>query len=134
MLSYPLDCKSITFTKLRVIKVWLVILATLPFHLATAQPGIIKGRVYNALNNEPLPFANILVQGGSLTALADSSGNYTIRNVIPGLYNLVASFAGYTTKTLFEIQVNNLQPSQADFPMESSSANVQQVEIIAKTG
>ena len=63
-----------------------------------AQSGSIKGKVVDATTNEPLPFANVVVElngsqaGGSQT---DFDGNFTIKPLNPGKYNLKASYVGY---------------------------------------
>jgi len=48
----------------------LFVLAMLSFSLV-AQKGVIKGRVYNAKTNEPIEFANILVQGTGIGSTSD---------------------------------------------------------------
>ena len=35
-----------------------------------AQSGVIRGRVYNAIDNEPLPFTNIVINGTTIGAMA----------------------------------------------------------------
>jgi len=114
-------------------KSWLFLPAILFFHCSLAQSGVIKGRIFNPFSNEPLPYANIQLQGTSLFTLSDTAGNYTIKKITPGLYNLVVSSVGYKTKIVFEIQVDNLKPSFVDIPMESSADTIRQVEIVART-
>ena len=65
-----------------------------------SQRGVIKGTVKDASNGEPIPFANVvLLEGGSQVdgATTDFNGNYTIKDVHPGEYNLSASFVGFQT-------------------------------------
>ncbi len=65
-----------------------------------AQSGSIQGRILNKANNEPLPFANVVVElngsqaGGAQT---DFDGKFSIKPLSPGKYSLKASFVGYTT-------------------------------------
>jgi len=94
---------------------------------------VIKGRIFNPFSNEPLPYANIQLQGTTLFTLSDTAGNYTIKKITPGLYNLLVSSVGYKTKIVFEIQVDNLKPSFVDIPMENSADTIGQVEIVART-
>jgi len=63
--------------------------------LGWAQEGTIRGRVLDRDTGEPLPGANVVLQGTTLGAAANLQGEYTISRVPPGTYTLVASFVGY---------------------------------------
>lgn len=95
------------------------------------QAGIIRGKVLNTISNEPVPFANILLQGTSVGASADENGRYEIKNIQPGLYNLEASFVGYKTVIIYEIQVTNARPAIADIRMEEEAKNLEEVIVSA---
>ncbi len=49
------------------------------------------------VNNEPLPFATVQLQGTTKGTTTDFDGLYQIENVEPGSYVLVFSFVGYET-------------------------------------
>lgn len=91
--------------------------------------GVIKGRVFDAVSNEAVPFANVAIQNTALGAVTDLDGNYSISNLEPGLYNLLATYVGYESKIIFEIQVFNMKPAVANFPMEPTSTNLKEVEV-----
>ncbi len=63
-----------------------------------AQTGTISGTVTNK-NGEPLPGANVTLEGTSMGAAADADGAYTIANVPLGTYTVTVAFIGYTTAT-----------------------------------
>ena len=72
----------------------LLLLLVLVFQslLSIAQNmGIIKGRIYDPISNEPVPFANVVLQNTTIGATSDENGNYEIGNLKPGLYNLQCS-------------------------------------------
>ncbi|WET01034.1 TonB-dependent receptor [Flavobacterium sp. YJ01] len=46
------------------------------------------------MNNDPLPFANVLIKGTNINVNTDVDGKYSM-NVNPGNYTLVFSFLGY---------------------------------------
>jgi outer membrane receptor protein involved in Fe transport len=46
------------------------------------------------MNNEVLPFANVLIKGTNISANTDIDGKYSI-NVNPGTYTIIFSFVGY---------------------------------------
>jgi hypothetical protein len=98
--------------------------------ITVAQKGTITGRVYDEINNEPLPFANVVVEGASLGATTDADGNYEIK-VEPGLYNLTASFVGYNSITKYEVELTRSKPTVVDFAL-SPGEQLEAVEISAQ--
>lgn len=94
--------------------------------------GEIKGRVYDAVSNEPIPFANVAIQNTTTGTASDIDGNYRIENLEPGLYNVVATFVGYESKTVFEVQVLNSKPAVVNFDMNATASNLKEVEITAR--
>lgn len=66
-----------------------------------AQQGSIQGRVFNPVNNEPIPFANIIIQGLDIGTVTDEQGFYQLGGITPGLYNVRASFVGFKPKNYF---------------------------------
>ena len=79
----------------------LMCVVLMPLNLL-AQSGIVKGKISNKINNEPIPFATVVVQGSAVGAVTDLNGNYQIDNLSPGLYNLQVSFVGYKPIIVFE--------------------------------
>ena len=51
-----------------------------------AQNGIIKGKVFNPISNEAIPFANVVIQGTTTGTSTDIDGNYIISGLEPKLY------------------------------------------------
>lgn len=96
-----------------------------------SQNAVIKGRVSDAVNNEPIPFANIVVLGTERGVSSDVDGNFVISNLTPGLYTLQASFVGYKKKTLFEILVNNAFPAYVEFKLEQEATTLEGFEVVA---
>ena len=96
-----------------------------------AQGGIIKGTVTDAINNEPIPFANILVLGTDKGTTTDIDGNYEVSGLEPGLYDVRASFVGYQEQASYEIQVTNSKPAEVNIKLEEVSQNLQEVVVKA---
>jgi outer membrane receptor for ferrienterochelin and colicin len=94
-----------------------------------AQNGVIRGRVYDQKNNEPMPFVNVIVVGQSIGAATDLDGNFLINGVTPGFYTLMASFIGYKIAYSSEIQVNNAKSAFVEIGMEQQAIEFQQVEV-----
>ena len=96
-----------------------------------AQTGIIKGRVYNEISNEGLAFGTVLLQETSFGAFTDSLGQFEIKNLPTGLYNLEVRFAGFKTEVIYEIQVSNSKPYVLEIGMNESEYAVDSVNIVA---
>lgn len=95
-----------------------------------SQTGIIKGRVFNEKNNEPIPFVNIIIDGNpGKGATSDPEGNYTITGVSPGYMRLVASSVGYKKYFSPDFLVTNSKTTDVDIPMEEQITTLAQVEI-----
>ena len=112
----------------------LFVLTLLSFSMvAMAQKGVIRGRVFNAINNEPLPFAAVVIQNTGQGVSTDVDGNYLFENLKPGLYNLEAQFIGFKTKAIFEISVTNAKPVILDFALEEESQQLDEVVVTIQT-
>ncbi|WP_111668775.1 TonB-dependent receptor [Algoriphagus litoralis] len=107
-------------------------LTLLVFFIVTLQAfsqGIIRGKVTNPVNNQPVGFANILVLNTDFGAITDEEGNYEISGIPPGLYNVRASFVGYKSNTAFEVQVTLARAVQLDFDLEEDASELNEVVV-----
>ncbi|MGB1319115.1 MAG: TonB-dependent receptor, partial [Flavobacteriales bacterium] len=96
-----------------------------------AQTGVVSGRISDAISNEPVPFANVVIQGTTNGASSDLDGNYEILNLVPGLYNVEVSFLGYKSAVEYEIQVFNNKPAQVNFKLEEDTKTLDAVVVKA---
>jgi len=99
--------------------------------LSWAQTGTIMGRVADGTSNESIPFANVIIQGTTVGSSSDLEGNYEIKNITPGLYNVEVSYLGYKSQTVYEVQVFNNKPAQVDFKLEEDSKTLDAVVVKA---
>lgn len=66
------------------------------FHPGQAQTQFLKGRIVDALSNEPLAFANVYYNNTTIGTQSDANGNFNIKSI--GLQvELVVSYLGYET-------------------------------------
>jgi hypothetical protein len=98
---------------------------------AIAQQGVIKGQITSKINNDPIPFANVIIQGTSQGSTSDETGNYVIDNLEPGLYNVVVSYIGYQDFTAFEVEVTNSRETILNIALEEQSQELEGVTIVA---
>lgn len=99
--------------------------------LVSAQGGVVKGRLTDAINNDAIPFANVLIVGTDIGTTTDIDGQYEISGLEPGLYDIRASFIGYESATEYEIQVTNARPAVVDFELRQSSQELEEVVVKA---
>lgn len=86
-----------------------------------AQKGTIRGRIYNSKTNEPLEFANIIIQGTNIGSTSDLDGNYIFTGIEPGFKQLVVSLVGFQTTLSPEIQVQGNQTTFLDIPVNETT-------------
>ncbi|MDH5380738.1 MAG: TonB-dependent receptor, partial [Cyclobacteriaceae bacterium] len=102
------------------------------------QSGIIRGKVLDATNNEPIAYATVQVQGTTEGAVTNDEGDFEIKNIIPGLYNLEVSFVGFASKVVYEIQVTTSRPAFVEIRLKEDVTSLEDVVVTAspfnKTG
>jgi hypothetical protein len=97
--------------------------------ILNAQSGIIKGRIYDGSNNEPQPFANIIIFGTKIYSVSDLDGNFLFTGVAPGFYKLTAKSVGYEDFITEEFQVTNAKTTYIDISMTSKPVELEQVVV-----
>ena len=107
------------------------IIFTCLFGVVWGQTSTIKGRVFNSINNEAVPFANIFIEGTSLGATSDIEGNYILTNLDPGTYSVTCSFIGFKRLVNYEVPVNSVRTTTLDFALVEENTTLDQVVITA---
>lgn len=113
------------------------ILVLLSFSAAFSQTGIIKGKVTASGNNTPIDFASVVAEATGqkgvtpFGAQTDEKGEFEIKNLTPGFYNVKISSVGYKLKSVFEVEVTNSKPAVLNTELESSVENLKEVEVKA---
>ena len=93
--------------------------------------GKIKGRIYNVKNNEPVPFANIIIKGTNIGTISDYDGNFIFTGIQPGFLQLQASSVGFEGYVTEEFMVTNAKTVFVDIPMKETSVEIEQVVVKA---
>lgn len=103
---------------------------------AQVGSGGIKGTVTDKSNNEPIPFVNIVLEKNGLQVTGGSSdfdGNFFIKPIPPGEYDLKAKFVGYQPVLIRGIVVKNDGLALQDVQMSSSVEQLEVFEVIEYT-
>lgn len=91
------------------LRVFVLIFSLIP-SFVIAQNTKVTGKVFNALNKEPLVEASVQLQGASIGTTTNDNGYFEIENIRPGLYNFEIRFAGFETYIEYEIRTSSIKP------------------------
>lgn len=89
---------------------------------AVAQTGKVAGKIVDGKTGETLPGATILIEGTVRGTSSDFDGNFSLDNLHPGKYNLVASFITYDNKKFLDIVVKAGEITTLDITLDQSSS------------
>jgi len=100
-----------------------------------AQTGEIRGKVTEKGGKEGIPFASVaaLLNGTQVQAtVTDFDGNYSIKPLNPGKYDVKATSVGYQPQEIKGVLVSTDKISFADFEL-GKGVELQEVEIVEYT-
>jgi hypothetical protein len=104
------------------------------FSISTfAQPGKgeIRGKIYNAKNNEPVPFANVVIWQTTIGSVSNFEGEFKFTGLEPGYVKLQISSVGYETYVTESFMVTNAKPVYLEIPLQEKTEQLDQVVIKA---
>jgi hypothetical protein len=107
---------------------FLFIFSLIPF-MTLAQQGSVKGRVFDESNNEPVPYANIIVFGTTIGTSSDLDGNYSLTGLNPGFVKLAATAVGFESKVTEDFQVTNSKTFFIDIPLKPREFELKEVVV-----
>ncbi len=112
-------------------KTYLIVAFSLFTLIASAQQnGSIVGKLTDKeLNNDPLPFANVLIKGTTKGTTSDFDGLFEIADVEPGTYTLVFSFLGYETLEVPNVTVEAGKVTEINTGLGASSVGFALIPI-----
>lgn len=84
---------------------------------AIAQSGVVKGRVYNSLNNTPIEFAKVQLVGEQKGAISDDLGLFQIEGITPGVYSFQVNVDGFEPMIIDDISVTNARSIELNFAL-----------------
>ncbi len=102
-------------------------------NFVSSQSVKVYGSISNTLNNEPIPFANIIIEGTTIGATSDIDGNYEILNLNAGAYNFKCSYIGFNTDIQSEIKVSSNKSLRLDFILSENSELLGEVKVRGNT-
>src|SRR5680860_461631 len=101
--------------------------------LSAQSKGSIVGKLTDKeLNDDPLPFANVILKGTTTGTTSDFDGLYEIAGLEPGTYTVVFSYLGYETVEIPDVNVEAGKVTTVNVPM-SASEGVSLDEVVVTT-
>jgi hypothetical protein len=117
------------FSKLYSGSVFLVFIFSLFTLNVFAQEASVQGIIIDASNNEPVPFANVIVYGTQLGSVSDIDGKFTISGLTPGYIKLKVSYVGYKDQFSADVLVNNSSIPFIEIKLKPSEILLDEVQI-----
>ncbi len=96
-----------------------------------AVTGKISGKVVDGESGDPLPGANVLIDGTTRGAATDVDGNYLIINLAPGTYSLRVNMIGYNTVQIQDVRVYTDRITKQNCELTMGVLEGQEVVIVA---
>lgn len=110
----------------------LAICLTLTYAPAQQQgKAIIEGRVFNEKNNEPLPFASIVIYGTTIGSISDLDGKFLFTGIEPGFIRLQVSSVGFETVITEEFQATSARRFFIEIPLKEANISLSEVTVKA---
>jgi outer membrane receptor for ferrienterochelin and colicin len=98
---------------------------------AESDNGVIRGRIFNAMNNEPVPFANIVIWNTGAGTSSDFDGNFVLTGLKPGMVEIRVSAVGFRTYVSGELMITNARTTYIEVQMEETSVDIDEVTVRA---
>ena len=98
--------------------------------LFAQQVGTLSGNVVDAKTGEALPGVNIILVGTYYGAATDIDGNFVIKNINVGTYNVNVSLIGYKTFEYTETKIENNKTTSLDVKLEETVLTLDQDVVV----
>ncbi|WP_445666179.1 TonB-dependent receptor domain-containing protein [Fodinibius sp. AD559] len=99
---------------------------------AQSNTGTIAGTVVDAKSGEAVIGANVSITGTTKGAATDLDGNYTIRDLEPGIYSISVSYISYAKKTITGVEVSSGENTSLNISLKSKTVNMEEVTVTAQ--
>ncbi|MBN2662976.1 MAG: carboxypeptidase-like regulatory domain-containing protein [Bacteroidales bacterium] len=110
-------------------KIYISLIVMFLFAALQAQNGQVKGKIIDASTNEPIPFANVILDGTQIYSTSDLDGNFIFTGLEPGYVKFRVVYIGYTTTLSQDILVSNNKIPYVEIKMQPTDFQVDQVVI-----
>ena len=99
--------------------------------LSAQSGGVVRGNIYDKETGEPVMFGNVILEGTSYGTNTDLDGFFSIGNVAPGEYKLVATYIGYDSINIM-VKVKKGSIVYETIKLEPNAVKLTQVDVSAR--
>jgi hypothetical protein len=99
--------------------------------LAFGQTGSIKGVISDKKTKETIVGANIYVEGTTIGTTTNLEGQYELKNLKSGVYNIIVSFISYKKQRFQNVKVSLKEPVIINVELEEEVTSIAGVEVRA---
>ena len=93
--------------------------------------GSISGKIIDKLTQQPLPNANVILEGTDKGTVADSNGIFRIMNIGLKTYNITFTSISYKSVTLYNITINAGNENNLTVELEPNASALTEVVVKA---
>ncbi len=116
-------------------KLIITAISLLLYGLSFGQAGGLKGKLIDKSNKVPIAFASVIIEDtlGKIIAggTSDIDGNYYIKPIVAGLYNLKLAYFGYDSVSMEKIQIIYDSICVKNIEMTASTMTLETVVVTA---
>lgn len=92
--------------------------------------GTLTGQVIDNKTLLPLEGSTVLVEGTTIGVVTDAEGYFSIQDIPPKTYKIIASFLGYTSETKFNVIVKSVGTADLLFKLEEDNQILDEVVVV----
>jgi hypothetical protein len=93
--------------------------------------GKIAGRVSDSETGEPLPGANIQLEGTTMGSATDLDGDFFVINIQPGTYTVTATMVGYQSVNITDVRITADRTTMVNFDLKSTILEGDVITVVA---
>ncbi|TDE10465.1 TonB-dependent receptor [Dyadobacter psychrotolerans] len=109
---------------------YLTILFCLIYLTAFAHQGTLQGFVYDAATKTPLKGASVHIAGTDFSAYTNDLGEFKIKNIDPGNYQVQISFIGFQS-VIQSFKISDGETTSLTFNMTNGSIDLSEIKVQA---
>jgi hypothetical protein len=111
---------------------WMMVGGAAPATAQNAATGAVAGVVVDGETGDPLPGANVSLEGTTTGTATDLNGRYKMAGLEPGTYNVVFSFIGFQQTTVTGVEVDAGQATTLDITLNAQTEQLDEVIVTAE--
>lgn len=109
-----------------------LVLISFNFSVFAQNAGSLNGSIRDALNSRPIGAATISIDQLQRTAVADSLGQYSFKNLPAGSYSVTVTAVGYETQTKYNIPITSGNANEISFDLQRATSALADVTVTAR--